>query len=592
MKKRFIALVACMLISLLFVFTSCTVEEASVVSIFDMYDTIEKMLDLDKNSLNSKNEYVNSVRYLDASENFLLISERVTVDNVEMKKLSVKSIKTNDEIYSITFNEGTIEPSKIYDVEIVLGKDEYSINDIGKDYFIVTTLENPKESHLEKIITAEIHNVRNEKLCSYKGSLSSFEKVNYVPKIKNMHFDATLEQERPCVFQKNDHVFFMNKLYRHDEAGLVLVTEIESERLFDLDISSFDYINERYVSASSDGELYVFDKEFNFVRHDKVDIPFGYDYKVIGNLSLDKIVYVLDKRVNKDDLVDGEAYDFIFDGVAYTREFYTYNFATGNTGAMDDILYKDRIDIICKDYIDFKYKDEGVELGAEIFLTTDLEMIDDKYYERESITYTTTASFYELVRIDNEIYGCGVSILGKLSTGNYVVSLPFEIGVFSKNKEEIGRVSGEVLKITDKYIVTDKGIYDHELKEKYLFAVNEELYGAVGNTLIILSTTKDSAFNSIKTYYSFGDNGKKEIISVDGYSFGGVTCYDTFYRVEKRVDNKYITTFLFENGEVIAEIETKTAYTDNLIFFTRLDDALIITYEKDNEYQYVYAYVK
>ncbi len=591
MKKKVLLLTICLIFALTLVFTSCS-EEGSSLSVFDTYDAIKQLIDLDIKGLNSKNEYINSGKYIAASESFLLIRENVTVDGFDMKKLTVKDIRTNGEIYSITYDNGTEELSKIYDAEIILGSDKSLVNNIGKDYFVVTTRENGKEDSQEDIITVEIHNIKNERICSYKGSLSSFENLNYVAKME-MDF---LEQKSPCVFQANDHIFFMNKLYRQEENGLVLVKELTSERLFSLDYTCFTYMNERYVYNSPSGEFYVFDKEFNFERYEKVDVPFGYNYTFVGFLSLDKLVYVLDKRVDKDELNEGEEYDFIFDGVAYTREFHTYNVATGNTGNIDDILYRDTINILCKDYINLHSEDEEIDFGADVLLSTDLEMIDGKYYARESLTYTTNDTLYGLNKVDTEIMGFStpnVNILGKLSTGDYVVSLPFEVAVFNKNKEKLGSIDGEVLDITDKYIITEKGVYNHDLEIKYLFAENEVFYATVGDTPIIVASTvgAKSALDE-KIYYSIIDTGKAEIAKTDLNSYGSIYCFESFYRVRKKVDDKYITTFYFENGEVIAEFELSTPYDELNIYFTKLEDAVIICYENGSEYQYVYAYVK
>lgn len=591
MKRKILLLTICLLCAFTLAFTSCTEEEGSNVSIFDTYDAIEQLLDLNIKGLNSKNEYINSGKYIAASENYLLIRENVTVDGFEMKKLTVKDIRTNGEIYSITYDDGTEELSKIYDVEIILGSDKHSLNNIGKDYFVITTKENGKEYSQEDIITVEIHNIKNERICSYKGSLDNFEDLNCVAKM-----DIHLEQKSPCVFQKNDHIFFMNKLYRQEENGLVLVKELESERLLSLDYTCFTYMNERYVYNSSDGEFYVFDKEFNFVRYEKVDVPFGYNYTFVGFLSLDKLVYVLDKRVDKDELNEGEEYDFIFDGVAYTREFHTYNVATGNTGNVDDILYRDTVAILCKDYLNLNRDGEEIDFGADVLLETDLEMIDGKYYERESLTYTTDELLYTFLKVDKEISGFSapdVNILGKLSTGNYVVSLPFEIAVYNKNKEKLGSIDGEVLDITDKYIITEKGIYNHDLEIKYLFAGNEAYYATVGDTPIVVAlTVGDKSALDEKIYYSIIDTGKAEIAKTDLNSYGSIDCFESFYRVRKQADDKYITAFYFENGEVMAEFEFSTPYDELNIYFTKLEDAVIICYENDTEYQYVYAYVK
>ena len=595
MKKKILVLAICVLALLVFVLTSCTVEEASKISIFNMYNAIQDMLEPEEKGLDSKIEYVNSEKYAKASENYLLIKESDTVDEAWVEKLTVKNIKTNDEIYSITYESYTEEPGKIYYAEIILGNDDYTLNNIGKDYFVVTTKENGADDKQEDIITVEIHNIKNERICSYKGSISKFEKANYIPKIENLHA-GQLDQETPCVFQINDHIFFMNKLYRQEENGLVLVKELEGERLLNLDYTCFEYMNERYVYISDNGEFYVFDKDFNYVRHEKVDVPYGYEYGFIGFLSLDKLVYVLDKRTDREELTDGEEYDFIFDGVAYTRDFYTYNLSSGNTSKIDDILYLDTVAVLCKSYINLKLTDVEVDFGADVLLVTDFEKIDDKYYERESLMYTTNDTLYDLAKVDTEILGFNtpdVNILGKLSTGNYVVSLPFENAIFNENKEEIAEIAGEIIKITDKYIVTDKGIYSHVLEEKYLFAENEQYYSTVGSTpIIVASNTENGYANNENTYYSFGDNGKVEITKTSPTIKNRLKCFDTFYRVEKSVDGKYLTTFYFENGEVIAEIETATSITDFSIFFTQLEDALIIAYEKDSEYQYVYAYVK
>jgi hypothetical protein len=245
MKKKILALIVVALTLLTFAFTSCTTEEVSDVSMFETYDVtkdfVDKALGTIKSFLNSKIEYTNEAKYKEASKSFLLFDERVDVNGQMVNKLSVKNIKTNEEIYSVICNYGTNTPSEISDAQIILGKNEYSVNDISEDYFIVTTVRNGSAETPSDIITVEIRNVKNEKILSYKGTVESFEKENYVTKINRM--SDIFEQKRPCAFQINDHIFFMNKLYRFEEAGLVLVKTFEDDKLFELDYRCFDYIN-------------------------------------------------------------------------------------------------------------------------------------------------------------------------------------------------------------------------------------------------------------------------------------------------------------------------------------------------------------
>ena len=596
MKKKILALIVVALTLLTFAFTSCTTEEVSDVSMFEAYDVtkdfVDKALGTIKSFLNSKIEYTNEAKYKDASKSFLLFDERVNVNGQMVNKLSVKNIKTNEEIYSVICNYGTSTPSEISDAQIILGRNEYSVNDISEDYFIVTTVRNGSAEAPSDIITVEIRNVKNEKILSYKGTVESFEKENYVAKINGM--SDIFEQKRPCSFQINDHIFFMNKLYRFEEAGLVLVKTFEDDKLFELDYRCFDYINGKYTCITESGEFYTFDKELSFERHKRVEIPVGYNYKLIGALSLDKVLYVLDKRVEQDKLMQDEVYDFILDGIAYTRDFYTYNLSTGATSKEEDILYRNYISVICKDYIS-KELDTEIDFGADVILTTDLELVDEKYYNRNYIQYTTNDSLYGFNRIDNEIMGFNnnytdeVKIEGKLSTGNYVVTLPFGSIVVDTSKQKIGDLSGDIIVVTDDYIITENVIYSHSLEEKYKFANNESFYKMVGNTPIIVKkqTNKDTLYEE-SVYYSIGENEKIELCTTDEYTYDSIGFGTDFYRINKKVDEKYYATYYYENGEAFLEMESFNSSFD--VKSERVGDEFILCYEKDGVYQYVYAY--
>ncbi len=515
--------------------------------------------------------------------------------------ITVKSIRTGATLYESSYKLGNEDVGELSLVTAILGE-QYSA--LSEKYFAVSETRNQEEDGKERAIS--IYDENGRMLVSVSGTQKELEeKAKYVEGFYNEALFLTTQ----------NHIMIVNELYRIESNGeIVFVKEFKNSPLFEYDRSDFIYTNGVYlqIDKSAEGKvsIYTYDKSLSFLRAKEIYAPVGYELSILGSTAPENIIYILEKIVDANALKEGEAYDFIVDGKAYTRDFYIYNVLDGTTAQAPDILFLS--DENAQLFTEQMFEQLSALLGLDInikfpdgigaILKSDL-VCENGLYIKKANVLLLDKNLNLVQAISDEIDGASsYEIKHLLSNKNAILSLPWGLALYNEQGKRLASIEEEVYAITSNAIVTESGIYTLDYSLAYAFEENETFVRVSSDNVYFtrkVEAEEEGERNKVE-YYSYNGVEKKLIFTAEEGSSNQVLFRSKYYyTIEYSTEEseagitttKCITTYYFYNDTKIAHYVSNDyarEYTESF------DTGMLITLEKEGEqgekiYEYTFV---
>lgn len=473
MKKKFLALALCLILCLPFVLTSCfgnkepDAPDAPALPELSTYELLGGKFEPAENYTSHTTTNVEG-QYL-SNDGVLIATTKAVVSDDENEITTtyrVYNLETGTVVYSvsITYSYYTFEYTSTYN--------EIDI-DLDDNYFIVYKSNDEAE-------VAEIYSTNGSLL------LSTDEENAYV-------YSTDLEFIKEPTFIFDDGLYKIEKTESGETATLVKDLEFASILSEDFDIVSlpsggYIVICYDYYSREPDDYVYILNDAFDLVKSIKVyDTEFSqFDPDDIrnnlfilnnGNLVVQTVTELGDYLAIAD---AGIEYDCVSNGYCYNVDTFKINTTTGEKTAVETpyvfeyIASRHSIEAY-DDEESFPFEFENIAVAMKIENKQIVPVSDSSY------AYTIIDNDLNVIGTYNTIPD-GYKYGDIISDGKYILKAEISTELYNADGTLVKNIGNA--RYNEKYIITSKAVYDHNLNLVYSLEDSELSTSYVGSNYI------------------------------------------------------------------------------------------------------------
>ncbi len=536
MKKKFIALTLCLLLCIPLVLTSCFTKDPppqddDPIPELSTYELLGGKFVAEKNPR--------------GFTSIIIEGENPTYNGVFVKTESSETsadlvITTTYRVYNLEVGAEIYSTSVIYDYKTLDYQTNYTdvIIDLFNDFFVVTKYTD------EDVAVCELYAQNGQLL------LEADEEVMYY----HMPFG---------IFDTTTKVVFDDAIYEIQKTDTGYTTSLVFDLEFMPSISSMPIsIGDKYYLVSDDETtLYIFNSSYSQTHEitliDDSCVAFSDYFSNVFPLNNGNILVQNSFLIGSFSDVNSVDYDFVSQDECYRIETYIINTSTGEKTAVETpytfetVISRSMIELLMpmlfgKDF-ELPFEFENIATGVYKIENKELIPVNENAY---ITTINNDLSISAEYCLPNDAQQGQI-----ISEGKYILSGAYYTRLYNQDDtlvKELGNID-----YNEKFIITSKAIYDHDMKLVYSLKDNDADIEEITSNSIIISTY-DKTNN--QTVYSLIFNNSEAPLEIFRQKSGNeINISSDHYYIKEILENEdgeeyQLVSFYTTEGTLITSV--------------------------------------